>query len=228
VKVTQVLKMVVMGCIASAAVSLFVKPLSARKQLRDDIRKATDSLGIMMTTITRSFLSGTEDELKSEAFIDASEQYKVVFKAMVKDLGEAKFEHYLAGTEEAFHIVARLVKCLERLSLDISGLRSAATTQFSLLEKSSRDGVLTPLGRSLSDMAVSPLSHQDLANIEQRFGNLAAIEEMSEDGLLSEDDGSVLSESRRMRSEPQTAVTAADIFLIFISYLGPPMVGENF
>lgn len=225
VKVVQVLKIVVMGCIASAAVSLLVKPVSARKQLRDDIRKATDCLGIMMTTITRCFLSGSEEELKSETFLDASKQYKVIFKAMVKDLGEAKYEHYLAGTEEAYHIVARLVKCLERLSLDISGLRSAATTQFSLLEKSSRDGILTPVGRSLSDSAVPGLSHQDLAHIEHRFGGLASIEEISE-GHLSEDDGSILIGSRTIPSEAQTAVTAADIFSVFITHLGPPMVSE--
>lgn len=215
-KIVQVLKMVVMGCVASTIVNFFIKPISARKQLRDDIKKATNSLGIMMTMITHSFLSGTEEELQSPAFVNASNQYKAVFKSMVKDLGEAKYEHYVAGTEEAYRIMARVVKSLERLSLDISGLRSAAATQFSLLKQPSGDGVVTPLYPTLSENVNNPIEHA--------FSNLSAIIELPESGPPSEDGGSVLSRAQTLPSGIQTATTAAAIFSTFIAHLGPPMV----
>ena len=69
VKVWQVLKMVIMGCSASAAVALIVRPISARNEFRDTFIKATDAMAETLNSITRSFLSGTEQDLKNDSFI---------------------------------------------------------------------------------------------------------------------------------------------------------------
>ena len=135
-KVWQVLKMIIMGCTASAAVSLLVRPVSARNAFRDTCIHSTNAMAEMLNIITQSFLSGDEQDLKSDLFIRASRQSNSTYKMLLKDLGEAKFEHYALGTEEEHKICSRLVKCLEKLMQSIGGLRSAAETQFTLLAQS--------------------------------------------------------------------------------------------
>ncbi|EOD44462.1 putative 60s ribosomal protein l19 protein [Neofusicoccum parvum UCRNP2] len=110
IKVVQVLKMVFMGITAATVVSLLIKPVSARNLLRDDMRKATDVLGDMLVGITHSFLSGTEEELKQPEYLQSSSKFKSSFSSMTKNLGEAKKEHYVLGTEQEYHLESRLVR----------------------------------------------------------------------------------------------------------------------
>lgn len=114
IKVVQVLKMVLMGITAATFVSLVIKPISARDLLRDDMRKATSVLGDMLTTITHSFLLGAEDELKQPEYLQSSGKFKSTFSSMTKNMGEAKKEHYVLGTEREYRIEARLVKYVTR------------------------------------------------------------------------------------------------------------------
>lgn len=224
-KVSQVLKMVIMGIIASTAVSLLVKPISARKELRDDLRKATDSLGEMLTIITRSFLSGSEEELKHPAFVTASNQYKSVFKSLIKNLGEAKYEHFFLGTEKEYKIETRLVKCMERLTQNIGGLRSSAETQFTLMNKSEgEENALLANSYSFSDSSASPIMSPSLSHTERRTSLLASIDELPEDSAGSGDEQHAKAgPSWNIPSGMQSSLTAADMFSIFIAHLGPPM-----
>jgi hypothetical protein len=123
-KIWQVVKMVIMGTVSSTAVSLLIRPTFARKEFRDTFIKATDAMSEQLGIITQSFLTGSEQDLKDEAYIKASNQSQAVFKTLVKNLGEAKYEHYILGTEEEYKIEARLVKCLELMNHNIGGLRS--------------------------------------------------------------------------------------------------------
>ncbi|KAJ4355003.1 hypothetical protein N0V95_003340 [Ascochyta clinopodiicola] len=136
VKIWQVLKMIIMGCTASAAVALLVRPTSARIEYRDTFIQATDAMAENLNAIARSFLSGAEQDLRNESFVKTSNKSQSTYKTLVKNLGEAKFEHYVLGTEQEYKISARLVKCLEKLIQSIGGLRSAAETQFTLLAQS--------------------------------------------------------------------------------------------
>lgn len=225
-KVSQVLKMVIMGIIATTAVSLLIKPISARTETRDDLRKATDSLGEMLTIITRSFLSGSDQELREPAFSASSNQYKAVFKSLVKNLGEARFEHYFLGTEEEYEINSRLVKCMERLAHSIGGLRSSAETQFTLMSKSDDHGEGAPLASSyaFSDFSPSPTLSPNLSQVERRTSLLTSIDELPEDSGGSGDETSVKnSQSWNFPTSIQSSLTAADMFSIFIAHLGPPL-----
>lgn len=224
-KVSQVLKMVIMGIVASTAVSLLVRPISARKELRDDLRKATDSLGEMLAIITRSFLSGSEKELKNPAFVAASLQYKSVFRSLIKNLGEAKYEHYFLGTEEEYRIESRLVKCMERLTQNIGGLRSSAETQFTLMSKSGgEENAPLTNSSSFSDFFASPMVSPSLSYTERRTSILASIDELPKDSSGSGDErGTKAGTSWNIPSGIQSSLTAADMFSIFIAHLGPPM-----
>lgn len=56
-KVTMVLKMILMGVLATTAVSFTISPISARIELRESMISVTDSFGDMITIITRVGLS---------------------------------------------------------------------------------------------------------------------------------------------------------------------------
>jgi gas vesicle protein len=246
VKVWQVLKMIIMGCSASAAVSLLVRPTSARNEFRDTFIQSTDAMAEMLNGITMSFLSGAEQELKNDSFVKANNQSKLAFKTLVKNLGEAKFEHYALGTEEEYRINSRLVKCLERLIQSIGGLRSAAETQFTLLAQSEpsrtpsetmpANGTVTSSVFSGHTISQSPpqLLSPSLSYTERRTSILASIDELPESSAeasalpsaAGSDDEStpVKKKSDMVASLLQSNLTPADMFSVFIVHLGPPMV----
>jgi gas vesicle protein len=240
IKVWQVLKMIIMGCLCSSAVALLIRPTSARNEFRDTFIKATDAMGEMLTIITRSFLSGSEQDLKDPAFLKASNQSKATFKNLVKNLGEAKYEHYILGTEQEYDIEHRLVKCLEQLTQNIGGLRSAAETQFSLLNQSEEAANnaseidipgLTNSSSAFSDFDHSPILSPALSHTERRSSILASIDELPEESAEVSDEESQpgsRSTSWRLPQRLQNNLTAADMFSVFIAHLGPPMVSPSF
>ncbi|KAH7390670.1 Fusaric acid resistance protein-like-domain-containing protein [Pyrenochaeta sp. MPI-SDFR-AT-0127] len=244
-KVWQVLKMIIMGCTASAAVSFLVRPTSARNEFRDTFIQSTDAMAETLNSITRSFLSGVEQDLKSESFIKATNQSKTTFKTLVKNLGEAKFEHYALGTEEEYRISARLVKCLEMLIQNIGGLRSAAETQFTLLAQSNPNstpsetipGNGTVTSSIFSERNVSqsppPILSPSLSHTERRSSILASIDEVPENSTeasryasvdVSDDESTNFhGSSHTVPTFLQANLTPADMFSVFIAHLGPPM-----
>jgi hypothetical protein len=234
-KIVQVMKMVIMGILATSAVSLLVWPVSARTELRETMIKATDSFGDMLTMITHGFLSGSETDLRSASFNKAQGRYKSVFTQLTKNLREAKFEHYVLGTEEEYRLEANLVYCMQRLAQSIGGLRSAATTQFTLLKESPDFGTPSVAGTTrtfpqvLGDSVASTFTGR-----HDRFAVLTAIEEASEEGSGTEDHEteSIQTRSRLERQGTQTSVTStglptartpSEIFSRFILHLGPSM-----
>ncbi|KAL5120886.1 hypothetical protein ACEQ8H_001073 [Pleosporales sp. CAS-2024a] len=245
VKVWQVLKMIIMGCSASAAVSLLIRPISARHEFRDTAIKCTDTMAEILNSITRSFLSGTQQDLKNDAFVRATNQINSSFKTLVKNLGEAKFEHYALGTEQEYKINARLVKCLEKLMQSIGGLRSAAETQFSLLAQADTcelesgqnagNGTVTSSVFSEQNSSMTPphLTSPGYDHVERRSSILASIDEVGESSAepsaaasTEASDDESMKRSRSSTNIPSSvhkALHPADMFSIFIAHLGPPM-----
>jgi hypothetical protein len=219
-KVFMVLKMVLMGVVASTAVSFLVAPTSARKEWREDLVKITDYLEEILTTITRGFLSGSEYDLQNESFTAAQNAYKSTFISLVKNLREARFEHYVLGTEKEHDLEVRLVKCIERLAQSLFGLRSAASTQFQLIANDVSGSA--PRQTTEADLLMSPMQSFSLGHAGDRPEPmfLDAIVELPE--TASPPNGLP---DRMMSSDSVTpAVTgAADIFSMFISQLGPSM-----
>jgi gas vesicle protein len=233
-KVWQVLKMLIMGTAASSAVALLIRPTSARTEFRDTFIKATDAMGEMLTIITRSFLSGSEQDLKDAQYMKASNQSNATFKTLVKNLGEARYEHYILGTEEEFKIESRLVKCLEQLTQSIGGLRSAAETQFTLLAQAAQTeatqngfGADDPINSTIfSDNSPASIQSPSISYADRRSSLLASIDELPENSTdVSEDEGGlVASRFRNLPIDVKSSLTAPDMFSIFIAHLGPPMV----
>ncbi|CZT44109.1 related to Lactobacillus putative histidine protein kinase SppK [Rhynchosporium secalis] len=232
-KIVQVMKMILMGMASTTIVSLLLWPISARTELRETMINVTGSFGDMLTLITRGFLSGSEVDLKSATFVKAQNKHKTVFTKLKKNLKEAKFEHYLLGTEEEYKLQVSLATCMQGLAHSIGGLRSAALTQFSLLRESTTFGKGTPQGSRYSpqiEALVSPMS----SGWQDRFAiltGLTAIEETSEEG--SDADGRDDDLSRRIERQASTMSyasstmptvrTPSEIFSRFIMHLGPSM-----
>lgn len=227
-KVTMVLKMILMGVAASTAVSFVISPISARKEMRESMISVNDSFSDLVTMITRAFLTGSEDAIERKHFYEASDKCKKESATMTKNLKEAKYEHYIVGREREYQIEKQLVSCMQRLSQSIGGLRSAASTQFLLLEQAVNmggatpvSGVRTPLLRSssfalLSEQSTLPSGNQAI---------LTAIDEISEDGGESESPSQSphpgsLADSGYL----PTANSPAEMFTRFITQLGPSMV----
>ena len=234
-KIFQVMKMVIMGILATSAVNLLLWPVSARRELRESMIKTTDAFGDMLSMITHGFLSGSETDMRSTSFNRAQGRYKSVFVQLSKNLREAKFEHYVVGTEEEYRLEANLVYCMQRLAQSIGGLRSAATTQFTLLKESPHFG--TPArGGTMRDFPqiVGGPPNSTITGRHDRFAVLTAIEEASEEGSGAEDHqadkdprpGQLEREGTNISIASTglpTARTPAEIFSRFILYLGPSM-----
>lgn len=222
-KITQVMLMILMGVGMTTVVSFLISPVSARKELRENMIQVTDSLADMLAAITRSFLTGSEDELLQDPFLHASAQYRAVITSLTKNLKEAKFEHYFVGTENEYHLEVKLVSCIQRLAQNIGGLRSAATTQFLLLAQPTMGGEATPMSSILS-----PQTAASFSLVEDR---LTAISESPEDDRHPGGDGKPEGTINRRReasddSYPSTINTPSDIFSRFIIHLGPSMVSH--
>ncbi|KAI9683704.1 MAG: hypothetical protein M1829_005010 [Trizodia sp. TS-e1964] len=218
-KVVQVMKMVVMGTLISTVVCFTVKPVSARRDLRDVMSQTTDAIGQVLATITRCFLNGSETEMKESAYTEASKQYKAGLLALAQHLQESKLEHFALGTEKEYWIEKRLVGCLQRLAQNIGGLRSAAATQFSLLAQVEHG---TPQSTSTFTQTNhhSP-THQPLAlySSDDTFSAMASIDEWPEVALAADMGFSGNSED----SGAHIIRTPTDIFEKFITHLGPSM-----
>jgi hypothetical protein len=160
---------------------------------------------------------------------------------MEKNLIEAQREHYLLGSERQWHIEAKLVRCLNRLSQNIGGLRSAASTQFSILRKALDQNIDTErMPFTWSTGTSSPAKSRN--GSVSRSGLLDVINEDSEDsdgrasnGNNTWDGSSTPSRSRVSfhdiawkvaksgTSTPGNDLLApADMFVMFIDQLGPP------
>ena len=222
-KVTQEMIMILMGAFASTAVSFMIWPLSAREELREDLIQVTYCFGDLLAMITRGFLTGSE-ELQQESFQDASDRYKKVFSSLTKNLKEAKYEHYILGTEKEYQLEASLVNCIQRLAQNIGGLRSAATTQFLLIAQPGVSSSVTPVSTMYAPTPksgyITSNSNRLMSPSEDR-AVLAAIDEIPEDASFEDyqsahplqEDGSV-----------HSITSPSDIFTRFIIQLGPSMV----
>lgn len=132
-KIVQVLKMLVMGITSTAAVNLLIWRVSARALLRGSMTKVSVSLANMLAMITTGFISGSEDDSLLREFSAASSAYSSLYPQMMKNLREAKFEHYVVGHEKLYALERSTVLSMEKLAQSIGGLRSASNTLFGLL-----------------------------------------------------------------------------------------------
>lgn len=231
-KISQVLKMVVMGVAATMAVSFAIFPISARKKLRANVTTVTGTLATMLALITESFLSGSEEDLQTQEYIVAAARHKKAYGLLDNLVKEAKLEHFVVGTEREYRLEKTLVRWVQDITHNMGGLRSAALLQFQLLKQTnpaSPPQSIRP-GSEMNGIGSEPMGSPWSVHEERAF--LEPIDERPEDE--EEEEVPVSATDRdRPRSNPAPDTTEldpdhvllpADIFAIFISHLGPSMV----
>lgn len=150
-KILQVFKMLVMGITTTAAVNLLLWRSSARQSLRQTMNRVSVPLGDMLYMITGSFLSGSEAGLVSDGFAAATLHYSKSYAQMMKDMREAKFEHYFLGHEEIYDHEKSVSRSMENLAQSLGGLRNATNTQLEQLKH--------PKPASPGETGQSPVNH---------------------------------------------------------------------
>ncbi|KAK0638721.1 Fusaric acid resistance protein-like-domain-containing protein [Cercophora newfieldiana] len=225
-KIVQIFKMLVMAVAITTAVNLLIWRVRATDLLRQSMTKASASLGDMLSMITRGFLSGSEDDLLSSEFSAATSAYAAVYPQLTKNLREAKFERYFLGHEKLYQLDRAVVRSMETLAQSIGGLRSAANTQFALLNES-----MGPLGTYSppTSPSMSPTTQRSISavlnsnNGKDRFLTLSSIDEASDE---SNDERNQCRYGRDDVDGARDAPTfrnPSDIFEHFITLLGPSM-----
>lgn len=225
-KIIQVMLIIIMGVSMTTAVSFLISPVSARQDLRDNMIEVTSSFAEMLAMITRSFLSGSEEELLQKRFLQTSTENGTVLACLTKNLKEAKYEHYVVGTEKEYSLEAKLVKCMQRLSQNIGGLRSAATTQFLLLAQPIKGGA-SPMSSNFSPSSASSSFIPAATSLLKARHVLATINEASKAQERDQTEISSTNEDASDDSHHLPSMNApADIFSRFIEHLGPSMVSN--
>lgn len=225
VKVSQVLKMVLMGVGAAMAVSFLIFPISARKQLRSNLTTVTESLAVLLAVLTESFLSGSEDELQSAEFVNASARHKKAYSQLDALIKEAKLEHYVAGTEREYRLEKNVVRQVQDITHNMGGLRSAAVLQFRLLkqaklaESAQWNGSANGSGEISHVPMLSPYSFSEEHPFFEPIDGRSE-EEISE---FYKNRANTI-RKRSAGSEGTYTLPHADIFALFINHLGPSMV----
>lgn len=233
--VSQVFRMMIMALLISIVVNQYVRPISARQDLRGSLIKFTNAFSDLLSGITSSFISGSEEDMKHPIVAAAFDTFETLYTTLDQTLAEARYEHYLRGTENEYQIEASLVQCMQRLAQDIGGLRSAASIQFSLLAESKAKGEPA----SATSLAKVPANDAGGAGRDLSQSAPTTLQTIHHAGEEAIDDSSSTSTvtdqpqpstqfrqdlSRSVQGGPSAASTA-NVFAVFIENLGPPMVG---
>lgn len=221
-KISQVLKMVIMGVVIAMAVSFLIFPISARKKLRANLVTVTDTMAIMLAIMTESFLSGSEEELASAEFVDAETRHRKAYSQLDKLVREAKLEHLAAGTEREYRLEKKLVRWVQDITHNMGGLRSAVSLQFSL----TRETIARESGSSAGYQAGQT---EYFASLERSWSYpdgsfLEPIDERPEEELSPGAAFNTSNQDGNTEANDKDPLLPADVFTIFISHLGPSMV----
>ena len=244
--VVQVLFMVMMGIVVATVVNIFVLPITARKQLREDFENNTDLLGELLIGITRAFLSGREQDLQDEYFTKLQKDHQQSLQKMSKNLAEARNENYLIGKEKGYEVSTKVVDCLDGLSQDLGGLRSAAFAQFALIKSYAESHHEAPANvpktqptpssprkiqrppasprkvndsRSSSVLDIIAETPEEMSTLDQ-FSNSFAEHPISKVSTLN---GTPTADRRTSQgSMAMKSETPSDMFYTFLRQLGPP------
>lgn len=150
-KIIQVSIIVLMAIAISNLLAFSLWRSSAIDDLHRLMVECFGSFSSSLGGITHSFLRGSVKDVNSKKYESIEASHRTVFGSLLKNLKEAKFEHYLRGTEKQHRQETLLVESMQRLAQNIGGLRSAAHTQFLLLKEIRERGQVGPTPMSAVD-----------------------------------------------------------------------------
>ncbi|KAK9370809.1 Fusaric acid resistance protein-like-domain-containing protein [Lipomyces kononenkoae] len=128
--ILQVGVLVNLGVFVSATVCFLVFPVTAISKLKKACKDLMGTYTHILVIITRSFLSGTwGSKTEIEELFDAAGS---LISSLDTSIQEAKYEHYIRGTETEYFLQLRLIKSIESIMQHLGGLRSSWQMQWHL------------------------------------------------------------------------------------------------
>ena len=218
-KIIQVSIIVLMAIAISNFLAFALWRSSAIDDLHRLMVECFDSFSDSLGGITHSFLRGSAKDVNAKKYESIEASHRTVFGSLLKNLKEAKFEHYLRGTEKQYRQETLLVESMQRLAQNIGGLRSAAHTQFLLLKEIREHGQVGP-----TPMLVVDHHRQDSVDAGRLFtppsrgGDYMPVERPAGATEHPESDTSTDEADYEAESNPLTVLEE------FMYHLGPPMV----
>lgn len=186
----------------------------------------TKTLAIMLGYVTESFVTGTDDEMYTLPFTNASAQNKRSYVLLDKLVKEAKLEHYVAGTEREYRLEKRLVRCVQDINQNMGGLQSAANLQFQLLKQTQQgSGIFSP-SRNILARKNSSNSYPGVWSVFEDPSTFTPSREPGEAVLTAEpqDRHVPLANLDQDRGGSTATPSPQRMFEVFIEHLGPSMV----
>jgi hypothetical protein len=205
-----------MAIMISYIVAFALWPSSAINGFRQIMIDSMDEFSKALGGITHSFLRGANEDIDSFKFASIEAGHRTVFSSLLKTLKEAKYEHYIWGTEKQYHQETLLVESLQRLAQNIGGLRSAALTQFSLLRevREHEQAASLPIELEIQSDAVEEMNR--LFTPPSPGNDYMSIDHLPD---------TTPSESNTQEETIESNVASpSSVFHEFIYHLGPPMV----
>ncbi|KAK5077330.1 hypothetical protein LTR64_005188 [Lithohypha guttulata] len=205
-KITQILKMVIAGIICTMLVSFLIFPSSGRINLRKNMTEVSDQLSDMLGIITKSFISGDEEEIADNQYNALNDRYNKSSSKLALNLKEARYEHYFVGRGRLAELESKIAQCLQKVGQSIGGLRSAAAMQFVV--------------------AKEPLDNSDARWAQQSNGTMKR-PPTSMSGMQSNAEvpasNTTVSSPKLARHDSLPWRSPQQIFELFIDHLGPSM-----
>ncbi|KAK9457698.1 Fusaric acid resistance protein-like-domain-containing protein [Dipodascopsis uninucleata] len=119
------------GIFIAASVCFLIHPRTANRKLKESMNKIMDLHSHMLSSITRSLVGGVNTSSLKEIDIIMNGS-QATYSIIETSYHDAKFEHYVFGSEVEFFIQGRLVKSIQHIMQHLGGLRSSLATQLIL------------------------------------------------------------------------------------------------
>ncbi|CAG8489273.1 22712_t:CDS:2 [Racocetra persica] len=131
----QVTKIILIGVLISFLVSVLIWPVSASKQLGNEIGKTLDSFRLLLKLLTKTFLVD-DINYTDKSVQSAIESYRGTFTSLREILRQASLEIHNGNMQQKIHLYEEVVESLTRLAQHLGGLRSCCGLQWEIIKDS--------------------------------------------------------------------------------------------
>ncbi|KAF7714774.1 Uncharacterized protein PECH_007327 [Penicillium ucsense] len=193
-KISQILRMLLLGIGVSTAVSFAVFPVSARKKFRRELSVLASTATTMLMSISEGFTYGTDRDIQLQDFTRTAALHDETFGRLTALLGETKLEHYVAGTQRQHTIEKDLMHLVRDITHGLGGLRSAVVLQSKLLGRAkhrNNTGTSLPISRTITSNNLDITTQRDENEVNPTASSRINSHELRD--MISEEDDLPLS-----------------------------------
>ncbi|KAG5366998.1 hypothetical protein CJU89_1447 [Yarrowia sp. B02] len=192
-QMNQVFLLVITGCSVSALVCVTLWRTSAVTELKQSMSNIMDIYGEILLYLTRQFMRA--DDVDSAEYMELKDKLRAQLSCF-RNIRHAKLELYLAGREDEYHQLEKLVHHMNSIHQHLNALTSGVETEHSTLTR-----------KKLSQLyKESPIRKRH--TLKRTLST----------------PGSALPRPKSSSTKPkEPTITPENLFDVFLYHLGPPM-----